>query len=207
MKKLSIEIRRQIKEYSKNLDNFKTVIKDTNNRVNEVMNIEYNCMGYALGVFDWMNCHSFIKLAWSLEEENPDFEPATPTTEEFQQLDEMTWEVRNELLRRFPVRAIKQPEDANPHERVFALRCGFDDFHFARLNSDGTWTHKPGANTIRVMTEEELYSEAWCDHRWCPYNSSIHFFAMDAMLNLEDMEQEDWSENTEDTDIEEEWSL
>jgi hypothetical protein len=61
---------------------------------------------------------------------------------------------------------------------MIAFRIGADDFHFARKNSDGIWTHKPGVNTIREMTEEELFDVAWSKHRNCPYISEIAFFAV-----------------------------
>ena len=59
------------------------------------------------------------------------------------------------------------------------MRIGYDDFHFARLGSDGIWTHKPGHSTIREMSEAELFSDAWSkESRNCPYISEIVFFTI-----------------------------
>ena len=178
-------LRRQARKYCRDLDNYRTVIKDTNNRVNEVMNTEYNCMGYAFGVFDWLDCDDFYCLCDDCASDNSSFDPTDPTEEEYERLNDMTNDVARELERRFPIRAIRRPEAALPHERVIAMRCGFDDFHFARLNSDGVWTHKPGGNVIREMSEDELYGWAWCENRQYPYTSKIYFFAIEASLDIE----------------------
>ena len=62
---------------------------------------------------------------------------------------------------------------------MIAFRIGATDFHFARKNSDGTWTHKPGEDLICEMSEEELLSDAWCEEtRDFPYISSIAFYAV-----------------------------
>jgi hypothetical protein len=190
MTKYQIRLRNQTKKYCRDVDNFRTVLKDTNNRVAHVLNGEYNCMGYAFGIFDWLDCHHFHNLEYRLEverEENdlPEFDPNEATDEEYEALEDMTRDVAIELLDRFPIRLIGDVAEARPTERVIAMRCGFDDFHFARLNSDGVWTHKPGGNTIRIMEEDELYGNAWCPGRWCPYVSSVYFFAIEAHLDLE----------------------
>ena len=64
-------------------------------------------------------------------------------------------------------------------ERMIAFRIGADDFHFARQNSDGTWTHKPGNSYIREMSKEELLSDAWSTHRW-----HLHIFLKLHFLQL-----------------------
>lgn len=180
------KLRRQARRYCRNLDNYKTVLKDTNNRAYEVLAGEYNCMGYALGIFDWLDCDTFRYILEDCEMNNRSFDPADPTNEEMELLNEMAADVAFEVRERFNLRVIDRPAEARSTERVIAMRCSFGDFHFARLNSDGLWTHKPGGNDIRIMTEKELYSWGWCKHRYDPYISDIHFFAVDASIDLED---------------------
>ena len=157
-------------DYAKTLNNFRTVIKDTNNHITTAFDSEYNCMGYAFGYYDWMDLDSFCCLdAYEDEEYENGIEA---------ELEAMTLDCVQEILK-FGFRQISQPHYAQAHERVIAFRCGYDDFHFARLNSDGIWTHKPGGNFIREMTLDELYGDAWCEHRICPYISKVYFFAID----------------------------
>lgn len=172
-KKMSIteKHRREIKYYMKTLNNFCTVIKDTNNAVTTLFRNEYNCMGYALGWYDWLDLDDFQCLDG--DDDNYDL------------LEDMTLDCVKEIKRCYAARQISNPQAALPHERVFAFRCGFDDFHFARLNSDGIWTHKPGGNFIREMTEDELYGDAWCDNREYPYISTVYFFAIDEKLDVQ----------------------
>ena len=124
----------------------------------------YNCFGYAMGYYDWLDLESFYYLAD--EDENYDA------------LDEMFEDCCVELEDRYNLTRIY---DANvitslrKDEHIIAFRVGFDDFHFARLNSDGTWSHKPGGNYIRNMSEEEFH-DAWCPNRCYPYVSDIAYF-------------------------------
>ena len=48
------------KFYKKELSNFRTVLKDTNRNLITATQFDYNCMSYALGVFnDWLTLESF----------------------------------------------------------------------------------------------------------------------------------------------------
>lgn len=164
-------LRQQIEHYAKTLDNFRTVIKDTNNHIATTLDNEYNCMGYAFGCYDWMDLESFRCLD---NFDNEDYIDA--------ELKEMTLDCVQEIIE-YGFRQISQPHYVKAHERVIAFRCGYDDFHFARLNSDGIWTHKPGGKFIRKMTEDELYGDAWCEHRRYPYTSKVYFFAIKKDFN------------------------
>ena len=167
--------REQHEFYKNNLSNYKTVLKDTKGNVTRHSDWDYNCASYAFGIFDnWVNLD-----AWRcLIEECDDFYDLS-SNEQYDILEEMFQECCAEIASKFPCRQISEPEAAKPQERVIAFRVGFDDFHFARLNSDGVWTHKPGASHIRVMSETELYSSyGWCLNRTYPYVSSVAFFAV-----------------------------
>ena len=153
--------------YSNNLSNFRTVLKDTKGKVARTENGIYNCMSYALGVFnDWLD------------------------------LDEFTWSDDGDELEIIASNCAAELEDygcrpLNSHldhleegERMIAMRIGHDDFHFARLNSDGIWTHKTGGGTIKVMSEEELLGDCWCSSRMCPYISTVYFFAIKGDIKI-----------------------
>ena len=149
------------KFYKKELSNFKTVMKDTNNNLISADQYDYNCMSYALNVFDhWLELLSFTSFT------NDD-------------LNKIFLDCCEELQYKYAARRLTSSNDTLlSGERMIAFRIGVDDFHFVRRNSDGTWTHKPGNSYIREMSEEELLSDAWSTHRWHPYISEIAFFAV-----------------------------
>lgn len=155
-------LKAQYNFYSNNLSNFRTVLKDTKGKVARAENGMYNCMSYALGIFnDWLNLDEFT---WS---DNDDA------------VEEIASWCAIELERNYNCRPLNSHLDhLKKGERMIAMRIGQDDFHFARLNSDGVWTHKTGGGTIKVMPEEELLGDCWCSARMCPYISTVYFFAV-----------------------------
>lgn len=170
LKDLKIRYKKAYKFYRKELSNFQTVLKDTNNSIVTADQYNYNCMSYALGVYDnWLGLNAFEH---SYCEDNCD-------KIDYDYMYDVFVGCCLELEMEYGVRRISGPEAAlNDNERMIAFRIGADDFHFARRNSDGVWTHKPGRNTIREMTEEELLGEVWSEDRFFPYVSEVAFFAV-----------------------------
>lgn len=163
------EYKRKYRFYRKELSNFKTVMKDTNNSLVIANQYDYNCMSYALGVFDSWLCIDAFEHSFNYDEDEVNYE----------YMDDVFYDCCIELEERFAVRRLSGPNaNLTESERMIAFRIGADDFHFARKNSDGTWTHKPGRDYIRTMSEDELFDVAWCKHRHCPYISDIAFFAV-----------------------------
>lgn len=144
--------------------NYRTIIEDTHRSILYHDMWDYNCMGYALGVYDWLEIDAFM---W-LDEDEQDYEALQDNFEAC--CDELVRE--HQLIRIYdPSHVVSLAKDSH----LIAFRIGFDDFHFARLNSDGVWTHKPGGSQIRELTPEE-FNQAWCPHRSCPYISDIAYF-------------------------------
>ena len=172
LKFISEKCRENYRFYKKELSNFKTVMKDTNNNLIIVDDCEYNCMSYALGVFDdWLGLDTF-NYSFAEDDSVDDIN--------HELLNDIFFACCNEIEDNFNVRRLANSIDPiEEDERIIAFRIGANDFHFARKNSDGTWTHKPGCGYIREMPEEELFSEAWCaNSRTYPYISEIAFFAV-----------------------------
>jgi hypothetical protein len=166
------QCKRNYRFYEKELSNFKTVMKDTNNNLVTADQNDYNCMSYALGVFnDWLRIDAFKYSFVDEEYEEVDYDC----------LEDVFNDCCAEIEYKFAVRRLTGPTASiKENERMIAFRVGADDFHFARRNSDGIWTHKPGGNYIREMSEDELFSEAWCKRaRLYPYISEIAFFAVE----------------------------
>ena len=164
------DCRKNYNFYRKKLSNFKTVMKDTNNNLVTANQYDYNCMSYALGVFD----KRLILNAFESSRYYKD------NTVDYNHLKNVFLACCKELENKYAVRPLSNPyAELAENERMIAFRIGATDFHFARQNSDGTWTHKPGGNHICEMSEEELLSDAWCkETREFPYVSSIAFYAV-----------------------------
>ena len=119
--------KRQYKFYEKELSNFKTIMKDTNNHLVSSHQYDYNCMSYALGIYDkWLLLESFHR---SVGDYDIDYE----------YLEHIFKDCCQELLDRYKLRRLYNLEEKlEPNERVIAFRIGETDFHFVRQNSDGT---------------------------------------------------------------------
>ena len=170
-KKEHTAMKKRARYYSKHLSNFRNVCRDTKNAIITESRWLYNCMGYAIGTYEWELLEEF---RW------------TPVDHQTGQLDmehmnDTLWDCVDEILKRFSqMRLIKSPRDMKANEHAVAFRISETDFHWARLGSDGIWTHKPGNSTIREMSEEEFCGE-WCaDLREDPYISDTIFFAVAA---------------------------
>lgn len=155
--------KRQYKFYEKELSNFKTIMKDTDNHLVSAHQYDYNCMSYALGIYDkWLLLESFHH-----------------SVDDYDYLEHTFDDCCQELADRYKLRRLFNLEEKlEPNERVIAFRIGATDFHFVRQNSDGTWTHKLGEECVETMSEEELFSNAWSDYKEYPYISEIAFFAV-----------------------------
>ena len=181
--------------YSNNLSNYDTVLRDTNNAIITEDDGYYNCMSYALGIFnDWLLVRDICY----------EYEGDRFNEEDMADLQDNAYNCAMELENLWGCRRLKTEYDAlQEGERVIAFRIGFDDFHFARKNSDGNWTHKPGCGTIRAMSREELYGDEWCSYRCCPYISDVYFFAL-----RDEAIREVYNNNYEiDCDDEEDWCI
>ncbi len=165
-------IQEQVEYYSNSLRNFSNVCKDTGNAIITRDDLWYNCFGYAVGTYEWEDCEDFIDYT-----EYSDTELGS-LIEEYM-LNENLMIMLECFFERFTTaRQISHISEATSAERVIAMRVGLDDFHFARLGSDGIWTHKPGRGCVREMTEEELWSDCWCRETAFHYTSEIILIAL-----------------------------
>ena len=165
-------IQEQVEYYSNSLRNFSNVCKDTGNAIITHDDMWYNCFGYAIGTYDWEDCEDFIDYS------EFSYAALKDLSEEYM-LNENLMIMLDYLLERFTTaRRIFCISDATSAERVIAMRVGLDDFHFARLGSDGIWTHKPGRGCVREMTDEEFWSDCWCRETAFHYTSEIILIAL-----------------------------
>ena len=60
LKDLKIRYKKAYRFYRKELSNFQTVMRDTNNSIVTAVQYDYNCMSYALDVYDdWLALNAF----------------------------------------------------------------------------------------------------------------------------------------------------
>lgn len=127
----------------------------------------FNCMGFALGTYEWEELWAY---------------GCTDNREE--ELDECVEEMLDLSFDcHFPsVRLIDSPEEVDENEYCVAMRLAEDDFHFVRQMPNGEWWHKPGSHTIRKMSEEEVFADSWESPSGnIIYDSAIILFAVAAM--------------------------
>lgn len=148
--------------YSNNLSNFKVVLQDTAENIVYFDEDDYNCMGYALGTFEWDEPVNFV----SIYEEGYD------------DVEDVAYRCVEEIKCYENVRIISSIDELEIDEYMIAFRTGCDDFHFVRQNSDGSWTHKKGSGIIEEIEEKEVFSDIWCAERAYPYISKIYYFAV-----------------------------
>lgn len=131
---------------------------------------DYNCGGYALGTFNWyLPYESYEESTWALHFEHN------------MSVNEIAHYYENYLLSDFfeIIRPIKSTDELAENEKAIAFRVGIDDFHFCVYRKDIGWYHKPGRNTIRRITTEEVFADHWeSPDGFVIYNSELILFAM-----------------------------
>lgn len=137
---------------------------------------EYNCGGYALGLFNWF-------LPWATEDEGKycqgnlldwlfDLQTFDHEKVEKQLVHTVAYMIGFFKGR---LREINSIEELKSDEYAIAYKMGNDDFHFAKRMSNGVWYHKMGGTPIRRIPKEIVFAEEWDGGR---YYSRTVLFAM-----------------------------
>lgn len=105
----------------------------------------YNCGGYALGIYVWYQFEDYFDTVWEVG------------------VEEMTRLCVNAILHDFPtMRVINDLHELQKNERAIAFRICENDFHFMMRHKNGHWSHKPGRTFIRSITKAEVFNpEGW----------------------------------------------
>ena len=106
---------------------------------------DYNCGGYALGIFNWY-------VPRSGRRGQVDYRNCT--------LSSCIQVMLNELPN---VRQITDVRQLHKNEYAVAFRLGRFDFHYMRRAHNGHWTHKMGAWPIETILKSDVFSPQWCD--------------------------------------------
>ena len=144
----------------------------------------YNCMGFALGTYEW---EEFDTYGYLVDDEECSEEVKEQIMREgieeivgcsridtyatYFEYDDLT-KTYNKLVRKYCFPEIRfigiynkdlQLEDVHleDNEALVLMRMGDDDFHFIKKMPDGKWYHKPGGNHIEEICEDEVFSDYW----------------------------------------------
>ena len=121
---------------------------------------DYNCGGYALGIYVWYQFENYLDTVWEVG------------------VEEMTRLCVDAILRDFPtLRVINDLRELQKNERAIAFRICEKDFHFIMRHKNGHWSHKPGRTFIRSITKAEVFNpKGWELSR--VYDGPLVLFAM-----------------------------
>jgi hypothetical protein len=107
-----------------------------------------NCMGYALGVNDWLYFYDITyKDAVKVLSKHYNLEPV-------------------------------EKKDMVLGKEYIAYRWGKEsnsDFHFMKRGKKGHWRHKIGSLPIEAISQKKVFSPAWVT-QWHSYDSKIYLY-------------------------------
>lgn len=138
--------------------------------VSERVGWDYNCMGFAIGTYEWEDLYSFEST--DCEE---DISVRTDICYECAYELEMLWQQDS----RYPkMRIVQSEEELADNEYLIAMRIAAEDFHFMRKMDDGRWFEKCGPNILRECTDT-IYNDVWYSlMNINEYDSDIIFLAV-----------------------------
>ena len=124
---------------------------------------DFNCGGYALGTFDWIQLESLLGFG----------------IVKCEQLKETTKEAVEELLEEFDyIRVIDKETEITKEEFLVYFRISDDgDFHFLKKFHNGEIYHKPGSFPI-CKFHGNPYVDNWSVNKTINYCGPIVLFAV-----------------------------
>ena len=124
----------------------------------------YNCGGYALNTYNWFCPNRDSDCYYSLTlEERVDY----------------AVKYMIKFFGKEKIRVISSVKEITSVEYAVAFRVGKNDFHYMKRGKNGVWYHKPGSNTIRRATKEEVFADEWTSPcGWTIYDSKLVLLAV-----------------------------
>ena len=130
--------------------------------MNNTSSSQYNCGGFALGIFSWYTPFNEIT---DIELERP---------EDYSEIEEIAID---NILADFPdlepvssTRVYNMEIDYHTNE-IIAFRFSSFDFHFWKLEADGKWYDKMGGS---YFINDHTYYDVF--DNWGAYDGTIYFF-------------------------------
>ena len=138
---------------------------------------DYNCMGFAIGTYEWEGLSSF---EYTYEDEDED----VSYVELKARRDEVCYRCALEMtlmyLRgNYPrMRILENKDEIKSDETLIAMKVGEDDFHFMRRFPDGKWYEKCGGAMLRECTDVVEVAEWESAYGTYYYNSDTIYLAL-----------------------------
>lgn len=128
---------------------------------------ETNCYAYALNVMH--NPYPFPNSQYYTLQPGTSDDMYHPYNENYNTKSYMQQMIYLDSINyNFTLKEIDKDEKCSPNSYKIALAVApGSDYHFYRQNSDGSWSHKPGTTSVRVVDylDEIIYDPETCDRR------------------------------------------
>jgi hypothetical protein len=116
-------------------------------------NVSSNCMGYAVGVNDWLVVGNYKAAAYDMDSEYE---------------EELVYDKDFTLI---PV----HKRELKLGKEYIAYRFGYHDFHFCKRDKKGHWRHKMGSKCPETISQKKVFAKKW-DGWMCVYNSKLYLY-------------------------------
>jgi hypothetical protein len=137
---------------------------------------EYNCMGFAIGTYEWESLEDF-EYTDDLEDEDEDAVSLRSSIcyECALKLTLLSLYIENYPRMRVLESRYEKLED---DEYLIAMKVSEDDYHFCRQMDDGRWYEKCGSGPIRECTNTAYDEEWWSLCGQFHYDSNTVYLAV-----------------------------
>lgn len=107
-----------------------------------------NCMGWALKIKDWVHMDRHNDISHD--------------------------DCARLFMRQTRLKLV-QKKDMVMGKEYIALRVNTHDYHFMRRNASGHWTHKQGGQSVKTISQKEVFGKGWY-RQGEPYFGKIWLF-------------------------------
>lgn len=83
------------------------------------------------------------------------------------------------LLAHYPLKLVSK-KDMKLGKTYIAFKYGSNDFHFAKRDKRGHWSHKMGSLDPTSISQKEVFKRVW-NTNWARYTSKLYLFEVQEM--------------------------
>lgn len=138
---------------------------------------EYNCMGFALGTYEWEDLEDF-EYTDDLEDEDEEYAIALRSSICYECALKLT--LLSLYVENYPCMRVldNRFEKLADDEYMIAMKVSEDDYHFRRQMDDGKWYEKCGGGPIKECTDTVHDEDWWSLHGRLHYDSNTVYLAV-----------------------------
>lgn len=137
---------------------------------------EYNCMGFAIGTYEWEDLEDF-EYTDDLEAEDED---AISLRSSICYECALKMVLLSQYVENYPRMRVldNRFEKLSDNEYMIAMKVSEDDYHFRRKMDDGKWYEKCGNGPIRECTDTVYDDDWWSLYGQLHYDSNTVYLAV-----------------------------